>query len=292
MTKGFKERKKTDDSKIFQLLRYISPHKEITNFHKSIIIGLITFNGKGAIFPKLSELAKRINSKDISGVSKGLNHLERLGVIQIEKRKQKSSIYKFNYDILDKIDDADEDKSDKIIKEANELLNDNSKTTFLESKYADFEIFGRKFIELNSSKLKEDAEEPFGIYRECLRIYEGLAVWNEGETVKTLKQWEELMVTFFTNDNRKYKSINSSDDYKLKEMLGEEKYDKVMEKAGEFSEKLEREARDNERKLEAEVPEGHYRNDEGYIVENGFYRDRETGEIKPRRKLHKSMFHR
>lgn len=253
MNKMYKKIESTDDSKIFHMLRYISDHPKITNFHKSIIIGLITYNGKGRIFPKLEALAERINSKDISGLSKGLNHLKKLGIIKIEKRMQKSSIYTFNYDILNE-NNSNEEITENDINNAE--VCDTKKTTFLDSQYAEYETFCRKFMELNNLVIRTGDENAYDLNRKCLRIFGAIAAWNDGKTEKTQKQWEEIMITFFKNDNSKNKDIDSKNKRTLIELIGDDKYDSLMNSSYSFLEKLEEELNEIKTKTENESETG------------------------------------
>ena len=86
---------------IFGLLKEVLSDKRLTAFDKNVFCCLITYNGKGKIFPSREEIMNRLNSKNLPTISKSVNQLQNTGYIKIIRRKQKSNIYKLNNDIAE-----------------------------------------------------------------------------------------------------------------------------------------------------------------------------------------------
>lgn len=78
---------------LFNNLKLVFQDPRLTYLERSIYFSLTTFAGLRIIFPTLQEIGKRINCKDIHGLSIGLNKLKKLNLIGIKKRKQQSNIY-------------------------------------------------------------------------------------------------------------------------------------------------------------------------------------------------------
>lgn len=70
--------------------------KELTYLDKCVFASLITFNGRGKIYPALKEIGNRINCNSVNNVSVSLNKLKKYGYIEIVRRFQKSNIYIIN----------------------------------------------------------------------------------------------------------------------------------------------------------------------------------------------------
>jgi len=79
---------------IFEILKDVLSDKRLTAFDKNVFSCLLTYNGKGRIFPSRREIMNRLNSRNLPTISKSVNKLQETGYIEITRRKQKSNIYK------------------------------------------------------------------------------------------------------------------------------------------------------------------------------------------------------
>lgn len=80
-------------TEIYNLADKILDDENLNNADIRVLLGLMCFNAKGKAFPKIKTLADKIKRTSLSGISKSLNKLEKLGYIDITHRNGRSSIY-------------------------------------------------------------------------------------------------------------------------------------------------------------------------------------------------------
>lgn len=115
--------------KVFNALADVMKDKDLTYLDKCVFCSLLTFNGKGKIFPAIKEIGKRINCNSTNNVSVSLNKLKQNGHIQIIRRFQKSNIYKIGNQSEMKLTKKEipegikEDPNDKVTYMNNAMIN-------------------------------------------------------------------------------------------------------------------------------------------------------------------------
>jgi len=92
---------------VFNVFPEVLKDKDLTYLDKTVFFGLITFNGRGKIYPSHKELGERIGCNSLNNISVSVNKLQEKGFIKIHKRFQKSNIYTIN-----KIDSKMKNKQD------------------------------------------------------------------------------------------------------------------------------------------------------------------------------------
>lgn len=82
---------------LFIIINKVISDKNLSNSSKVLFMGLLSFNGKGKIYPTIKQLGERCNIKSELNISKSLHDLEKHGYVKITNRPASSNLYEIIY---------------------------------------------------------------------------------------------------------------------------------------------------------------------------------------------------
>lgn len=196
-------------SKVFNVLAEVLKDTDLSYLDKTVFTALITFNGRGRIFPSIKEIGKRINCNSVNNISVSLNKLKKNGHIHIQRRFQKSSIYKLKdtqsymktskskKDLSSKIDNDSEYMNNAMIEAVAGQVAISNGRNIPES--ADYSFVNSLLKLKESDKFKQDN---MNTVRKCLMLLYLIKIHSD-------KFKEDIPYTYFVKvfSNSNYTSI-------------------------------------------------------------------------------------
>ncbi len=87
------------NEKVFERIKTVLEDPELKNLDKLVFCALITFNGRGKMFPSRNKIAERLRMKRVGSISKSVSALSKKH-IDVFKEQGKSNKYRFKQSLF------------------------------------------------------------------------------------------------------------------------------------------------------------------------------------------------